>query len=449
MVDYKYNLKLLLTIATVSALLIGVYVGHHADFFGPHHVERTRAAYAKDTDDIPPLLLRTSQCKTLLQTRSYWHENYTPGIVYYRPLSLTWFWIQYQIFGANDFTGWISISIVLHLIFCIVLGIFVFNLTQSYCASLCTLIVFAGARSLLPIAGIMQLFSLAVDPPAMIAVISWKDQPTIIADTLTLLSLIFVRQEKWLWGLLAALTSILFKESGWIAYPLAFSLLISTGRLKYIPIWVYAAAAVVIAIPLAARYTAGMGLFVQHPATHYGPAFYRYCDCTCGLYLSGLLDQRWPATILGTGLCLLLFRPGLSLTVRTAAVLVLAAIAGGLNSYLLGASYIVGLEQLLDPTLELRYVAYCICFCFGLGQLIKDPLLLKAFGVLVMLSMIAAIPFVVVHQPNDHALHLCYAFQDASVGAIWAAFFRYIASTIDGYLTQRPVSLKAPLEGAA
>ena len=52
-----------------------------------------------DPIDIPPLVLRIKQCPTLIQTRSYWHEDYTPRVPFYRPLSLTWFWMEYHLLG--------------------------------------------------------------------------------------------------------------------------------------------------------------------------------------------------------------------------------------------------------------------------------------------------------------------------------------------------------------
>jgi hypothetical protein len=412
---------------TVASVILADFVALKEQFIGPHHDAICAAHYANDTDDIPPLLLRAGQCRTFLQTRSYWHENYTPGITYYRPLSLTFFWIQYHLFGTTYFNRWVMVSVALHLCFCVIFGVFVASITRSRLAALCTVMLFAGFRSFPYTSHILDIFNLSDLAPALGAVGSWKDQPTLISDGLTILSLFFARKKKIPPSLICALIGVLFKESALITYPLILLMLLAQGELHCLSKRHLAIAAVCIAIPPLARYAAGMGLFVPHIQTNFPVMIDRYVHTISGVYFMGFLVGQWAATLFASGFYILAIRRHGTLLTRLAWAIGLVLVGGLIEGRLIGGSLAVDIVALFDPSMQLVYIVECLYWCAAFDAVIRFPNLAKSALLMAGMSLLAALPDIAVHSPpNTHRLHLCFAFQSAVLGIGAAAILRIV-----------------------
>jgi hypothetical protein len=419
---------------TIVTVLAAAIAQHRAEYFGSGHEAYAASSYAHDTDDIPPLLLRITECTTLLQTRSYWHEDYTPGITFYRPLSLTWFWFEAHILGLQHFGQWDIISIALHFAFCILLTIFVKDITQSNTAALLTTIVFAAIRPFPAHCDLISICDIASNTPALVAVSSWKDQPTVISDLLTLGALMLVRKQRWALALIAALAAVLFKESGLIAFPMIFLFAAYRGELRRVPKTCFAIAAVFIVIPFAARYLSGMGAFVPHAGQNVTGMTTRLLQTIVGIYFSGFLHKRWAATLFATGIYWIACRKFRSPLSYLLVFLGLATAAGAANSLALGGTVICGIETLFDPQLQLLYIWVCFCYFAAAAATVKYPELFKAALLSAALSVLAALPDVAVHSPpNEHRMHLCFAFQSAVIGICAAGLLRSFLTATSKY----------------
>jgi hypothetical protein len=413
----------LLFVLTIISILWSDYHRFGWEYTGPHHEALTAASFAADNYDIPPLLLRARQCTSFIQTRSYWHEDYTPGIPFYRPLSLTWFWIEYHAFTPYHYNRWIAVSICLQLLFCTLFGLFLRKLSGSTSAALFTLCLFAGMR-FGPISDFLECFRISEGVPGLVAVLAWKDQPTMLSDCALLSALIFTQREKWFAALFSAVVAVLFKEAGWITYALAFLMLAYQGKLSKVPKWVYVAAFIGIAIPMLARDLSGMGVIGGYRVGHNYSWRTRYMYAVAGTFFADAINGGWPAGLLGVtlyGICRL---QRTRLILRVLAAAFAASVAIWLQSRLLHAPYVEGFAIMLDPSMELSYIILMFIFAVGAGLLVKERELIKAAGLLIIYSFIAALCYVAALQVNIHALELCYVCQASVVGLAIAATFR-------------------------
>jgi hypothetical protein len=293
--------KICTLLCLASVILASYYQAIYDEFLAPSHDAVVQQSYARDYKDIPPLLHRISECKTILQMSSYWHEDYTKSVPFYRPMSLTWYWLEYHALGADHFNRWDVVSIFLNLIFCVLLWFLVRDMTGSFTAACITLLVYAGSRDQDIGTAIMLAFKLQ-GTPALVASQCWKDQPTLISDCLTVLAMLLAFHKKWLAGLISALVAVLFKESGWITYPLVFVLLIGTRKLRDVPPYVYGAAFLAIALPMLGRYASHMGIVggpQGQPVSLHG-WFVRYAFTVCGAYIINFYHSNWITSLLGS-----------------------------------------------------------------------------------------------------------------------------------------------------
>jgi hypothetical protein len=437
----KYNLhmpipllrgaKTLFLIFTILSILWSNYAAWNSEFIGPQHNAYTAAIFRQDNYDIPPLVLRMQQARTFDGTKSYWHEDYTPGVPFYRPLSLTWFWLQYQWIGTDRYNGWIAVSIALEIIFCILLAVLVLRLTGSSTAPLFALLIFAGTRTVSPIAPVAYFFQFLDSAAALTTVAAWKDQPTLLSDIAVVSSMILAYYKKWLPGLLTVVVGILFKESSWIAFALTFLMLVLCGKLRDIPKWVYVGAVVSMAIPILARYLSGMGLIGGYRVGHNYGWKTRYITAVSGSYFSCFLWGTWPAALFATSLYGVVCWKRMHLYARLALVVLFLCAAGAANMILDSISFTTAVTMLLDPSLELHTVIICYFFVMAVGLLWQQNDLGKIALLFVVLSLIAALPYVAALQVNIHQLNLCYAFQSAAVGIAWAAGGRKFADWLE------------------
>jgi hypothetical protein len=425
---FQQILLIIMAVATVFGVLYCDCTSFWPDFVGPHHEAFTAMRFAQDLIDVPPLMARVEQCKTFSQTISFWTNDYTPGVPFYRPLSLTCFWLQYQAFGCDHFNRWLLVSIVIHLTFCLLLAFFLKRLTGSTSVAIISLLVFGAYRVIN--AGVLSNFWLMGEPPSLTAVINWKDQPTQLADIGTLLALMFAQREKWIFGLFCAMTAVLFKESGWISYAMVVILLIGTGRIGRVPVWVYFSAIACICLPLVLRYSSGMGLIGgEHIGTNMN-WYVRYFNVVSGAYVQGFSTPCWPAALFATALYGVVRLRRVTLLIRLALAVLALAIGSLLEARISQTSAAVGMVMLVDSQLRLPYVCTCFGFLVIGAILFEDVELRKDAAVLIALFLVAAMPYVAASQVSRHALEMCYALQSAVVGCAWTATYRRCRSTI-------------------
>jgi hypothetical protein len=413
----------LLFLFTVVSILTADYAQFSSEFIGPGHDAYTANIFVGDDYDIPPLLLRAHQCTSIIQTRSYWHEDYTPGIPFYRPLSLTWFWAEYHAFSSHYYNRWTVVSIVLGWLFCALFGLLVRNLTGSNAAALCTLLIFAGSR-FPPMSDIFQFLFVSQDPPGLVSVLLWKDQPTILCDCAVAGALLCARSRKWIPALLLAVISVLFKEAGWVTYPLVLLMLVFYRMLPKVPWWVYVGAIICIAVPMLARYLSGMGLIGGYRVGHNYEWKVRYLYAVVGSFFQDALHGRWAAGILGFGLYGVFRWKHKSLLLRCSAVAALTILTAIVTAAVQKTTFLYGLVITIDPSMQMPTAVLLFIFAVGLGSLLryKDLTLTAAF--LVVCSFIAAFGYAAALQVNIHALEMCYACQAGAAGCGLTACFR-------------------------
>ena len=415
---------------TALSMIASNYVAFRPDFVGPGHRAHLAKRISRDLIDVPPLLLRTSQCSTFIQTRSYWHENYTPNVPFYRPLTLTWFWLEFHILGDYDYRGWILVSIFLQFSFSALFGLFVKKLTGSSALAFCTLIIFAGERTWLP-TFISDLFLGTGYAPAVTATLAWKDQATQLADIAVVAALLCAAYEKWLPGLAAAVMAVLFKESGWITYALVIALLAVTGKLSAVPRWVYPAAIVCILLPIISRTLSGMGPIGGENIGSNRHWLIRYLLAIGGPYLVICWDGRWAAALLGSALYSVIRWRQRSLIVKLCAALAAFVTAAFLSSWQTGNALIINAVILVDPNSELYAVIICFLYTAGLDWLMIDKEMRAIALKTLPMMLIATLPFAGAAQVGLRALNLSYAFQSLVMAAACISGFRLVRSHVN------------------
>jgi hypothetical protein len=434
---YKVVALTILAVVTLISIFTTDFQQLSWEFIGPMHKENTAWYFRQDNFDIPPLILRTSQCTTFIQTRSYWHEDYTPKIAFYRPLSLTWFWFEYHHFGPNNYSSWTAVSLALHALFLVLLAAFLWEHTKSIAAVLLTLLFFAGLPQLASLLQLNSIVSMRWDSSALLPVVAWKDQPTLLADSACMFALIFAKREKWVAGIFFSVVGVLFKESGWFTWVLVFLMLLATGRLSKLPTWVYFGAVIGIAIPMILRSAAHMGVVGGYRVGANYEWKVRYINAMIGCFLAGGLHGPWPALFLGIALCSLTQWKSKSVYVYLLAAIVITFLSGILMDIVYGTTVIVGLVMLTDPASGISNEILGFVFGAGVFSLFKEKDLGKFALLLVIFSLIVGFGYVSALQVNVHALHLCYAFQCGATALGFVAIYRVCRDRILVWVNSR------------
>jgi hypothetical protein len=421
--------NILVFLLLAISLLTADFLQFESMFIGPHHNEQTKAIFARDYIDVPPLLLRINQCKTFVQTRSYWHEDYTPSVPFYRPLSLTWFWLESHAFGQDHFNRWVAVSIIINLVFCTLLWSLVKSTTKSTAIATVTLLVFAGVRNFTPLNSILFSYLTLPDTPSLTTSLYWKDQATLLSDSFTLAAIVLANKKSWIPGLFCALCSVLFKESGWITYAMVFVFLAGTGKIRDIPRWVYVATVVCIALPMIARAASGMGLIGGQEVGENRNWFNRYALATLGPCFLCFARNVWAAPLFATALYGIARLKKMTVVIRLVLCLAALAICGLLYGSEIGVDPVTGLVALLDPSMQLSRVLICLLFVIAAGWLFEEKDIGRQALVFLILSFIAAMPFAAAAQVLERALHMCHAFHSVVIALAWIAGYRVMGRT--------------------
>jgi hypothetical protein len=417
---WGYRLLLVFTFLSVAANNIGLFEN---EFVGPNHVAKTEVFFQSDRIDVPPILQRASQCTTFLQTRSYWHEDYTPGVPFYRPLSLTAYWLEYHAFGAHHFSRWTLVTVALELCFCFLLATYVRQMTGSLAIALFTVFLYAGFRQF----SCPPIFAFSMgnqNSPSDYVIMEWKNQPALFADCSILAAALLALRKKWVPALCIAVMSIFFKESGWIVYAFVFLTLLLAGKLPETPKWVYAATVICIAIPIMARHLSGMGYIGGLTIGSNQNWEARYLTSICGVYIKYCTQNEEAAVLLGTSLYFLFILRRESLIANFCIVLALFVCAVAVNAVVKHTSFPVSLTILLDPSMQLWDILVGFMFTAACHWLIQFRELGKYALQFFVMSMLAGLLFVSATQVGLRALNLCFAMQSAIVATAWVAGVR-------------------------
>ena len=441
---------IVLALLCTAILLIVPYVQQVNNWFvHPQSTIALNAEIGMDWD-VPPLVGRINQCPTFSSTSVYWQEEYTADTPFYRPLSLTWFWLQSRLLGLGQYSHWMVTTLVMRAVFDCLFAALLWRTSRSPAVVVCSLIAFAGLQPTGLLATLYTAIDLRPSIPQDVATGAWKDQPTLFSDSLCIASLICVLSNRWLIGILLATLLILFKESGWITYALGLTLLAADRRLLSVSRWVYPSVAASIVLLISLRHAAGLGWFggLQMGTNEYWLT--RYFGAVSGSLLHDLFYLKPAAglfTLLGVGtiaFCNYFCRSRNGVWLSFAFFSGTIVLSAALNALVLHSDFMVALEELFDPSMGLPYIGQCIVFASGVFFLLSDKRMRVWAIAFAVCSMIAAAPYVAATQVQGHALHLCYAFQSALIGMAYVALARNLRERLKSlklYQETAPVTI--------
>ncbi len=428
--DLRYGIVLTLVIAFALAHMLKAESGW---LFNKNIVAFSRGLPRMDKIDIPMLLGALSEKTTFASTFAWWHESWTRQTAYWRPLTMQSFWLEKRLFGLDRYDRWMWVSFALGAAFAALLGIYVRVVTGRRDLALLSVALFTLPSPLSLLRNIVSS-----GPNSDLVLGTWKDQPDLWANCLTLAALILLHRRRFAWALACGAAAVCFKESGWLVFPLSLVQLIATRRLREMPLWVYGAAAAVILTLLGFRYSAGPAVMRGY---HMGSNQHwhdRYVNALEGVYFS-MMFTLLPGWLLGHAavggiLAVKRFGPARGMLAFAAMAFLVAVYYARADSLTLPEA----VAGLLDPENNLpACAAVTALWLFGAAALARNRPLLRRAAYFFVLSAIAATPFVAATQVLAHALHLATSFESVIGAAMTLAVAERIQPWAQGLVAGR------------
>lgn len=398
------RLSVIYWLAVVAIIAISLWMGagrRYLNFENPS----IDVAHMKTVDVDYHMLYPSIEAKhSFGETFKWWRERWRADEwvgAYWRPLTMQAWWLQAHIFGEDKSFNWMRISVLLAIAFDFLLLVFLRTLTRRPWLALAGLAIFA-----LPPTWLQYISPLGVVPRVasadLMIVQGWKDQPDLWANCFLLGAMIFALKKRYGWALVCTAAAIGFKESGLMAFPLVAILAVSRGEFKKIPIWVYGASIVMLALMMYARWLAGPLVLQFHSYGNNVGGLTRYSNAVFPLAFTGI--GSWSTFIFGIGIFAFIVQRPKNLIVGLLVIIGLFAASVGLTALqermtldvALAHFIIVGLLPaiILSSWLAVIYLLW------------KQKTYFSPAITLALCGYVAALPFAMATQAAEHCLAL-------------------------------------------
>ena len=280
-------------------------------------------------------------------TLSWWTGTWVGQVPFWRPLTSYLFWAQWKLFGWYNQDAWQLVQVISHVLACAAAFVFMEALTGKPAMGVLASALFnVGLRP--------YWFLQLTECPAVWAMGEWKDSPDQWVAGCVLLAALFAWRGRLWHALVAAAFAAMFKETGFIAFPLLMGLYwVRWRRLPREFAAVIALAAVMAAIKLQA---VGIGYVL---GSNHALA-YRLWRFAAGYPLNLLTGWGAPFGVIGVGMAVAVIirrRPYAAWGALSASVLLGAFVHYGLCRW--GIGYPVDPVTALVALLESPYRLVC------------------------------------------------------------------------------------------
>lgn len=367
------------------------------------------------------LLVRGIRSKpTFLSTFAWWHQDWAGIVPFWRPLTSQFFWLEYRFFGFDHLDKWQWVGIASHLLMVALLALYALRVGPNRWIAPLAVLFFAGSETLGPADWLLPLMGARVTP-CDIALDSWKNQPEAWVGICTIGAILAALSGRWARSLACAAAGISFKESGWYIFLLVPIALWGAGRLKTIPLKVYAAGALVAAAFILLRASAGPAVFRgYHQYTeHSGLA--RYLIAAQGFYVALLRSPSAASAIVAACLLALLLWSRASDWLRLGLGIASIAACVLLDAKLQLTTPAAAAAQYLEWDLELGNAVLAFFWLALAWVLLTSPTYRRIGVALVGMVLVSAISMALASQVVRHVLYIEHAFQSLLMAVVAAA----------------------------
>ena len=426
-------------------------------WFGPNAVQHSRDI-AASVWDYRLILSALRKCPTFPSTLIWWHGMWAHDEVpFWRPLTSLGFWLELHAFGADRFDRWQLVSFFSHLLFVLLLALFVQRMSRSWGIAALTALLFAGNWNewvswLTSAPGLIAGLLSHVPASRMVVEALLRVQGLILGLLPTVPSNYVVsgwvyQQEFWVgwfefgalicsvngfWGATVACVglSICCKESGWLCFPQIFAAILTSGRPLRVPWRPAIAMAVVVVILIALRVAAGPEVLRGYHIGQNINWWTRWSIQALGAYFNIVLSPNAGLAILAALIFFLIIwkRQGLLLNfgLLLGGLVVCVAIHAKLNQM----DFAMAFDAMFDPADRLSYLLKSLLWLGLFYPLLLDvELRRKALSPLVM-AMIQSTPLLESGQVVTHNYYLITCFQCWLVALAVTAFARRVVNTL-------------------
>ncbi len=363
--------------------------------------------------NVPLILTSIGRAHNFAQTSIYWHTAYMGSTKFWRPLSLTAFWIEQQTFGAH-WSLWFTLNFGLQVVNLCLLYAVILALTRRRSGALVAMALIGGPLTICHNDfGEMGILPLSRQYYSTELLTLWKDQPDLWCGMFVYAAMLFVAGRRYYVALGCIVVAILFKESGWLAFPLCLAMVVARKELRFVlapAVW----ASVVVGLVLA-----GSRVLMHLPGGYVDgrdTAWLDRFEMSVGSPVTVLirtLHGGWVVTALGCLCGAVLFARRI-VSALIAIVIGLTMLAAGVwfEAWQCRADVLTAIATMLEPSISEGAFVLCLVVALGLyGLLVKGSRNdIFTAAICYFCAVICAIPYAAAAQVKDHALVQTNAF---------------------------------------